>query len=72
MTSLLCCKSASLISGYYELSFNPPPGKLNEYHHLEICLAKAGLTARTRQGYYTPPKPHLRKLGSDRIRHTVE
>ena len=28
---------------------------LHEYHHLEIKLAKAGLTARARQGYYAQP-----------------
>lgn len=39
---------------YYELSFEPPPGdKSNEYHQLEIRVAKGGLTARSRQGYYS-------------------
>jgi VWFA-related protein len=37
---------------YYELSFDPPRAEPNEYHHLEIRLAKPGLVARTRQGYY--------------------
>jgi VWFA-related protein len=41
---------------YYEVSFDPPPGdKRDEYHHLEIKVAKPGLTARTRQGYYAQP-----------------
>ncbi|MGD0403483.1 MAG: VWA domain-containing protein [Candidatus Acidiferrales bacterium] len=41
---------------YYEISFDPPPGdKRDEYHHLEIKLAKPGLTARARQGYYSQP-----------------
>jgi VWFA-related protein len=41
---------------YYELSFNPPPGgQPNEFHHLEIRVAKPGLTGRTRQGYYSQP-----------------
>jgi VWFA-related protein len=41
---------------YYELSFKPPLGdKPNEYHQLEIRIAKRGLTARTRQGYYSQP-----------------
>jgi VWFA-related protein len=41
---------------YYEISFDPPPGaKRDEYHHLEIKLAKPGLTARARQGYYAQP-----------------
>jgi VWFA-related protein len=38
----------------YEIAFNPPPGQqANEYHHLEIRVAKRGLTARTWQGYYS-------------------
>lgn len=43
---------------YYEISFEPtPPNGPNEYHHVEIHLAKPGLTARTRQGYYAQPSP---------------
>jgi VWFA-related protein len=43
---------------YYEISFEPAsPERPNEYHHLEIKLAKPGLTARTRQGYYAQPSP---------------
>jgi VWFA-related protein len=38
----------------YEISFEPPAGAPpNEYHHLEIRLAKRGLKARTWQGYYS-------------------
>jgi VWFA-related protein len=49
-------KCISDTSSYYELSFSPPPGdQPNQYHHLEIRVAKAGLTARTRQGYYSQP-----------------
>jgi len=41
---------------YYEVSFDPPAGSAsNEYHRLEIRVAKHGLTARTRQGYCTRP-----------------
>jgi VWFA-related protein len=41
---------------YYEISFNPTTAdRPNEYHHLEIRVAKPGLTARTRQGYYSQP-----------------
>ena len=41
---------------YYEFSFNPPPAdQSGEYHHVEIQVAKPGLTARTRQGYYSQP-----------------
>jgi len=44
---------------YYELSFAPLlDQKPDEYHHLEVRLAKPGLTARTRQGYYSQPPPH--------------
>jgi VWFA-related protein len=41
---------------YYRISFDPPQAQQrDEYHHLEIQLAKPGLTARTRQGYYAQP-----------------
>jgi VWFA-related protein len=44
------------LGSYYELSFDPPPGdKPNEFHQLEVRIAKRGLTARTRQGYYSQP-----------------
>jgi VWFA-related protein len=39
---------------YYELSFTPLPDKKRDvYHHLEVRVAKPGLTARTWQGYYS-------------------
>ncbi len=42
---------------YYEISFAPPPGnRPNEYHQIEIRVAKHGLTARTWQGYYSQPQ----------------
>jgi VWFA-related protein len=41
---------------YYEISFDPPQGdQPHEYHRLEVHIAKPGLTARTRQGYYSQP-----------------
>ena len=41
---------------YYELSFDPPRADhANEYHRIEVQVAKPGLTARTRQGYYQQP-----------------
>ena len=41
---------------YYELSFDPPPGdRRDEYHRLEILVAKPGFIARTRQVYYSQP-----------------
>jgi VWFA-related protein len=43
-------------SPFYEISFDPPrAAKRDEYHHLEIKLAKPGLAAHTRQGYYEQP-----------------
>lgn len=52
-------ESISDSSPYYEISFDPGPSdKRDEYHHLEVKIAKPGLTARTRQGYYSQPPPH--------------
>ncbi len=43
---------------YYEISFDAPRTKrTNEYHRLEIQLAKPGLIVRTRQGYYAQSLP---------------
>jgi len=40
---------------YYELSFDSATEqKPEEYHPLQLRLAKPGLTVRMRQGYYTP------------------
>jgi VWFA-related protein len=45
-------------AAYYELAFDPViSDRPNEYHHLEIRVAKPGLTARTRRGYYSQPWP---------------
>jgi VWFA-related protein len=39
---------------YYQISFAQPlDQKPGEYHHIEIRVAKSGLIARTRQGYYS-------------------
>jgi VWFA-related protein len=57
--SALLQKCLSDVAPYYEISFVPTPAERpDEYHHLEIKLAKPGLTARTRQGYYAQPAPH--------------
>jgi len=41
---------------YYELTYGPPPADHpNEYHGIDVQLAKPGLTARTLQGYYQQP-----------------
>ena len=43
-------------AAYYELSFDPPPAeRRDQYHALQIKVAQPGLTARTRNGYYTGP-----------------
>ena len=47
------------IAPYYELSFAAPAAEHpDEYHHLEIKIAKPGLIARTSQAYYAQPAPH--------------
>jgi VWFA-related protein len=41
---------------FYVLTFNPPqPAHANEYHALQVEIAKPGLKARTRTGYYAEP-----------------
>ena len=41
---------------YYELAYTPPASERpGEYHHIEVKLADPGLSARTRDGYYTAP-----------------
>ncbi len=52
---------------YYELSFDPPiSDRPNEYQRLEVHVAKPGLTARTRQGYYSqPPRAENFTAGSE-------
>lgn len=42
-------------ASYYVLSFYPPVGQPQEYHQLEIRVARPNVTARTRQGYYSQP-----------------
>ena len=47
------------IAPYYEISFAAGAAERpDEYHHLEVKIAKPGLTARTRQGYYAQPATH--------------
>jgi VWFA-related protein len=46
------------IAPYYKISFDATPvERPDEYHQLEIKLAKPGLIARTRQGYYAQLLP---------------
>ncbi|HEV2399957.1 MAG TPA: VWA domain-containing protein [Candidatus Sulfotelmatobacter sp.] len=43
------------IQSYYEMSCSVPnSGKKDAYHHLEVRVAKPDVTARTREGYYSP------------------
>jgi len=43
-------------ANYYGLSFDSPPAEHpDEYHQIEIQIAKPGLVARTREGYYNQP-----------------
>jgi VWFA-related protein len=40
---------------FYDIAIDPvPAGHPGEFHHIEIQVAKPGLTARTRAGYYAP------------------
>jgi len=44
----------------YELSFAPAPGEHdNEYHQIQVQIAKPGFTAHTSSGYYARPKYSL-------------
>lgn len=46
----------------YEISFEPPASaQANEYHHLEIRIAKHGLKARTWRQYYSEPESQWRQ-----------
>jgi len=43
-------------TAYYGISFDAPPAEHpNEYHQIDVQVAKPGLIARTRQGYYDQP-----------------
>jgi VWFA-related protein len=48
-------KAMSDTNAYYELSFDPSRGEPNEYHQIDVKVAKPGLVARTRNGYYSQP-----------------
>jgi VWFA-related protein len=44
------------IEPYYEISFDSAPAdRPDQYHRLEVRIARPGLTARTRRGYYAQP-----------------
>jgi VWFA-related protein len=49
-------KGASDAGAFYVLSFSPARAdKANEYHSLEVKIARPGAIARTRTGYYAQP-----------------
>lgn len=44
------------VEAYYEIAFDPATGGgPNEYHRLMVRVERPGLTARSRQGYYSRP-----------------
>jgi VWFA-related protein len=46
-------------SSYYVVTYNPPPASHpDEYHAIEVRMARKGLSARTRIGYYAHPEVH--------------
>jgi len=54
--SALLQRSMADTGAYYELSFDHAPADhRDEYHHIEVKVAKPGLAARTLQGYYAEP-----------------
>ena len=54
--AMLLQKCVTDTQAYYEISFeSPAAAQRDEFHHLEIRLAKPGLNARTRQNYYAQP-----------------
>ena len=49
-------KCVSETQTYYQISFNALPAeRRDEYHHVQVQLATPGMTARTREGYYSQP-----------------
>ncbi len=55
--SLATCLAEAKV--FYTLSFDSPPADHpDEYHSLQIKIAKAGLIARTRTGYYAQREQH--------------
>lgn len=54
--TLLLQRCIADLGAYYEISFNSPGGnQQDEFHALEVRVTKPGLTARTRNGYYSQP-----------------
>jgi VWFA-related protein len=52
----------------YTLTFDPPSTQeVDEYHHLEVAVAKPGLTTHTTTAYYDQPTYHDQPSGAQRI-----
>jgi VWFA-related protein len=58
--AIIMQKSLDDCKAFYEVTIQPLPAETrDEYHQLEVKVAKAGLVARTRTGYYAEPAaPH--------------
>jgi VWFA-related protein len=48
-------KAMADTNAFYEMSFTAGAGEPNEYHQIKVNVAKPGLVARTRTGYYSQP-----------------
>jgi VWFA-related protein len=61
-------KCVSDASAYYEISFDPATSdRPYEYHQLEVRVAQRGLTARTRQGYYSQARETGKLAGTESL-----
>jgi VWFA-related protein len=48
-------KILGALNAHYEITYSPPASAHpDEYHHIDVKIAKSGLTARTIDGYYAP------------------
>jgi VWFA-related protein len=45
------------IHAQYSLGYRPPPGVASGYHEIKVTVDRAGVSVRTRPGYYLPPPP---------------
>ncbi|MGC1944448.1 MAG: VWA domain-containing protein [Candidatus Acidiferrales bacterium] len=45
------------IHAQYSLGYRPPPDVESGYHELKVTVDRAGVSVRTRPGYYLPPPP---------------
>ncbi len=52
-TASLMQRAVKDASAYYEVTFNAVPGEPDEYHQVEVRIAKPGFSVRTQAGYYS-------------------